>query len=266
MDPFVTIGVRAARKAGDYIVRYIDRLESVRVGRKEQNDFVTEVDQGAERIIVEEILRAYPSHAVLGEEYGMQNNEEGDSEYVWIIDPLDGTTNFIHGFPVFAVSIALQQNGRTIAAIVYDPTRQELFTAARGKGAFLDRRRIRVSKHGALKHALIGTGFPFRKGQDIDQYMAMFRSVMEKTSGIRRPGAAALDLAWLAAGRIDGFWEMGLKPWDLAAGCLLIEEAGGMVTDFSGNGDYLDSGDVVAGGMKVHSALLQELRQTGVVD
>lgn len=264
MDPFVTIGTRAARKAGDYIVRHIDRLDSVRVGRKEQNDFVTEVDQAAERIIVEEILRAYPDHAVLGEEFGEQNNEDGDKEYMWIIDPLDGTTNFIHGFPVFAVSIALQQNGRTIAAVIYDPSRDELFTAARGKGAFLDRRRIRATSHPALKHALIGTGFPFRKGQDVDKYLAMFRAVMEKTSGIRRPGSAALDLAWLAAGRVDGFWEMGLKPWDIAAGCLIIEEAGGMVTDFAGDGNYLESGDVVAGGMKVHSALLQELRQAGL--
>jgi len=256
MHGMLNIAIRAARSAGNLIARYADRTDSLQVTRKGWNDFVSEVDQAAEQEIIRIIHRAYPSHALLAEESGAA----GESEFVWIIDPLDGTTNFLHGFPVFAVSIAVQHRGETRYAVVYDPLRNELFTAARGTGATLNDRRIRVTRRASLNGSLLGTGFPFRRSGLLDDYLAMFRALFIETSGVRRAGSAALDLAYVAAGRLDGFWEIGLKPWDIAAGDLLIREAGGIVTDFAGHHEVLSSGNVVAGGAKVHEAILRTLR------
>lgn len=253
--PMLNIGIRAARRAGDLISRSMNRLHQLEVRSKDRNDFVTEVDLRAEKEIIETIRMSYPAHGFLAEESGRSGNDE----YVWIIDPLDGTTNFIHGFPQFAVSLALQVRGRMECAVVYDPTRQELFTAARGHGAMLDDRRIRVSKQVGLEGALIGTGFPYRSNlQWLEAYMAMLREMTQQAAGIRRPGSAALDLAYVAAGRLDGFWEFGLAPWDTAAGTLLITEAGGLVGTFTG-GEYDQQGHIVAGSPKCYTALLEVL-------
>ncbi|MGD8510633.1 MAG: inositol monophosphatase family protein [Gammaproteobacteria bacterium] len=252
MQPLLNIGVRAARRAGDIIVRNINRLDSIKISSKGRNDFVSEVDRQAEADIIATVRRSYPDHAFLAEETGRQ----GDSEFVWIIDPLDGTTNFLHGFPVFAVSLALSHRGRMEHGVVYDPMRQELFTASRGEGAQLDGRKIRVSAQRNVDSALIGTGFPFRgKESWLEVYLPMLRAVIASTAGVRRPGAASLDLAYVAAGRLDGFWELGLQPWDMAAGSLLIQEAGGHVTDLSGGGDFLERGDILAGNARIHQAL-----------
>jgi myo-inositol-1(or 4)-monophosphatase len=247
--------VKAARRAGSIINRASQNIDALAVSRKSFNDFVSEVDRASEQAIVQILREAYPDHAILAEEGGAS----GDSEFLWIIDPLDGTTNFLHGFPQYAISIALQHKGVLSQAVVYDPCRNELFTASRGSGAFLNDRRIRVTKRDKLQDSLIGTGFPFRDFQHLDTYLAMFRELLTKTSGLRRPGAAALDLAYVAAGRFDGFWEIGLSPWDIAAGCLLITEAGGLVGDFNGEDQYLKSGNVVAGNPKVFAQLLQTL-------
>ncbi|UCC14133.1 MAG: inositol monophosphatase [Gammaproteobacteria bacterium] len=252
MHPLLNIGIRAARRAGDIIIRNINRLDSIKVSTKGRNDFVSEVDRQAEADIIETIRRSYPEHAFLAEERG----SEGSSEFVWIIDPLDGTTNYLHGFPVFAVSIAVAYRDRLEHAVVYDPMRQELFTASRGVGAQLDGRRIRVSGQRNLDSALIGTGFPFRgKETWLDTYMPMLKAVIASTAGVRRPGAASLDLASVAAGRLDGFWELGLQPWDMAAGSLLIQEAGGIVTSLSGADDYLRCGQILTGNARIHDAL-----------
>ncbi|HSD42213.1 MAG TPA: inositol monophosphatase family protein [Burkholderiales bacterium] len=256
MHPMLNIAVKAARRAGSVINRAARDLEGVTVTRKRQNDFVTEVDHEAEAAIIEVLRRAYPGHAILAEESGAH----GISEYEWIIDPLDGTTNFIHGFPQYAVSIALRHRGVLEQAVVYDPGRNELFTATRGRGAFLNDRRIRVSKRAKLAEALIGTGFPFRDLQHLDEYMAAFKLVTRETAGIRRAGAAALDLAYVAAGRLDGFWEIGLAAWDMAAGALLILEAGGLVSDFDGESNYLDRGSIVCGAPKVFVPLLHTVQ------
>lgn len=247
--------VKAARRAGAIISRASLDIDLLNVRSKRENDFVSEVDHAAEQAIIETLLAAYPKHAILAEESGVT----GESEYQWVIDPLDGTTNFLHGFPQYAVSIALMHKGQLAHAVVYDPTRNELFTASRGRGAFLNERRIRVSKRDKLKSALIGTGFPFRDFTHLDAYMGMFRDLTQNTAGLRRPGSAALDLAWVAAGRTDGFFEIGLNVWDIAAGCLLILEAGGLVSDFAGEEGYLQSGHVVAGTPKVFAQLLQAL-------
>ncbi len=247
--------VKAARRAGAIINRASLDLDLLTVRSKRENDFVSEIDHAAEQAIIETLLTAYPKHAILAEESGVT----GESEYQWVIDPLDGTTNFLHGFPQYAVSIALLHRGQLTQAVVYDPTRNELFTASRGRGAFLNDRRIRVSKRDRLKSALIGTGFPFRDFTHLDAYMGMFRDLTQKTAGLRRPGSAALDLAWVAAGRTDGFFELGLNLWDIAAGCLLILEAGGLVGDLEGEEGYLQSGHVVAGNPKVFAQLLQAL-------
>ncbi|MDE2338864.1 MAG: inositol monophosphatase [Gammaproteobacteria bacterium] len=249
----LNIAVRAARRAGEVIVRSMNNLESLTVTAKARNDFVSEVDRAAEAQIVEVIRRHYPHHAILAEESGAH----GDHEVRWIIDPLDGTTNFLHGFPVFAVSIACEQSGRLEHAVVYDPMRQELFTASRGGGAHLDNRRIRVSKQRTLEGALLGTGFPFRANDRyLDAYFSMLKAATQVAAGIRRPGAAALDLAYVAAGRIDGFWEFGLAPWDTAAGTLLVQEAGGHIGTPGGE-PYQQGGHVVAGNPKVYAALLE---------
>jgi myo-inositol-1(or 4)-monophosphatase len=255
MQALLNIAVRAARRAADVIVRSLNRLDSLAVTSKGRNDFVTEIDRTAEAEIIQIIRRAYPDHAFLGEESGAM----GDSPFQWIIDPLDGTTNFLHGFPQFSVSIALSIRGRIEHGVIYDPMRQEVFTASRGEGAQLENRRIRVTQQRGLEGALIGTGFPYRANTEhIDAYMAMLRDVMLSTAGVRRPGSAALDLAYVASGRTDGFFEIGLGPWDTAAGSLLIEEAGGIVSTLCG-GDYRQGGNIVAGTPRVHAALLQLL-------
>ncbi|MGD0490658.1 MAG: inositol monophosphatase family protein [Steroidobacteraceae bacterium] len=255
MQPLLNIGVRAARRAGDLIVRSMSRLDSLKIDTKGRNDFVTDIDRQAEADIIATIRRAHPDHAFLAEESG----RTGESEYVWIIDPLDGTTNFLHGFPTFAVSIAVEHRGRLQHAVVYDPMRQELFTASRGDGAQLDGKKIRVSSQRALEGALIGTGFPYRMAAaHIDDYLAILKAVMNVAAGVRRPGAASLDLAYVAAGRVDGFWEFGLAPWDTAAGTLLIQEAGGRVGTPTGN-EYSLGPNIVAGNPKVYQELLDAL-------
>jgi myo-inositol-1(or 4)-monophosphatase len=253
--------VKAARKAGSIINRASLDLDLVRVSSKGRSDFVTEVDRAAEQAIIATLKTAYPNHSILAEESGA-SGPEGDVDYLWIIDPLDGTTNFIHGFPQYAVSIGLKHRGHITQAVVYDPTRNELFTATRGRGAFLNDRRLRASKRDQLQDCLIGTGFPFRKLDDLDQYVEVFTRVTKGTAGVRRAGAASLDLAYVAAGRLDGFWEFGLSPWDIAAGSLLIIEAGGLIGDLYGNDDYLQTGDVVCGAPKIFPKLLALMRET----
>ncbi len=243
MQPMLNIAVRAARAAGNIIIRQFDRAQDLPATEKSKNDYVTEVDKQAEAVIIDTLLKAYPKHAILAEESGTR----GNSEYVWIIDPLDGTTNFMHGFPHFAVSIALQHKGKLQQAVIYDPLRQELFTTSRGDGAYLNDRRIRVSKRKNLDGALLGTGFPFGESANIDRFLETCRTLMPVTAGIRRAGAATLDLAYVACGRLDGFWEFGLKPWDIAAGALLIEEAGGVVCSIDTDKEYLTSGNIVSG-------------------
>jgi myo-inositol-1(or 4)-monophosphatase len=256
MHPTLNIAVKAARRAGQIINRASLDLERLQVGVKQQSDYVTEVDRAAEAAIIETIREAYPKHAILAEETGSSGEENG-SEYQWIIDPLDGTTNFIHGFPQYAVSIGLAHKGVMNQAVVYDPTRNELFTAGKGAGAYLNDKRIRVSKRAKLAEALIGTGFPYRMFDHADAYTAIFRELTQKTAGLRRPGSAALDLAYVACGRTDGFWEFGLSPWDMAAGTLLVTEAGGLVSDLAGETSYLATGNVVAGTPKIFGQLLQ---------
>jgi len=259
MHPMINIAVKAARRAASVITRASFEVEQIRVTHKGHNDFVTEVDQAAEQAIVDVLRQAYPDHAILAEESGASSNLHKDSEYVWIIDPLDGTTNFIHGFPQYAVSIGLQHRGQITQAVVYDPTRNELFTASKGAGAFLNDKRIRVTKRDKLADALIGTGFPYSDLSGLDEYVKMFSLMTQKSAGLRRPGAAALDLAYVAAGRLDGFFEKNLKPWDIAAGTLLITEAGGIVGDFHGEADYLYKGNVIAGSPKIFSQMLNVL-------
>ncbi len=254
----LNIAVRAARNAGEIIVRHSNRIDELTVASKDRNDFVSEVDRQAEDEIIAVIRKAYPDHAILAEESGQRHGKDGD--FLWIIDPLDGTTNFLHGMPQFAVSIALQHKGRLEQGVIYDPMRQELFTASRGSGAFLDNRRIRVSKQVGLNGALLGTGFPYKDQAHLETYLAMFKALIVDSAGIRRPGSAALDLAYVAAGRFDGFWEIGLKPWDMAAGILLVREAGGLVGDFAGGHDYLTTGNVVAAAPKLFPAMLREIR------
>ncbi|MCC5794529.1 MAG: inositol monophosphatase [Chromatiales bacterium] len=257
MQALLNTAIQAARKGGDLAIREFSRIDRLDVRSKARNEFVTQVDLAAEQQIIETIRRRYPDHAFLGEESGLS----GQGDHVWIIDPLDGTTNFIHGFPVFSVSIALKVRGTLEAGVIYDPCRQELFTGIRGSGAQLDGRRIRVSRQVSVEGALIGTGFPYRSNLRWGKpYLAMLGSVMQEAAGIRRPGSAALDLAYVAAGRLDGFWEFGLSTWDIAAGALMIQEAGGLVSDLVPGDPWLDSGNLVAGTPKVHDALLKMLR------
>ena len=258
MHPMLNIAIRAARSAGNIIMRYADRVDTLSIAEKQRNDFVSEVDRMAEQEIIKVLRKAYPSHGILAEESGAREGK--DDEYQWVIDPLDGTTNFLYGFPQYAVSIALRHNGRLDQGVVYDPVRQELFTASKGAGAQLNNRRVRVTSRKGLDGALLGTGFPFREQQYLDAYLGTFRALFPDTAGIRRAGSAALDLAYVACGRLDGFWEIGLSEWDMAAGALLIREAGGIVTDFAGGEDYMTSGNVVAGNPKVHSAVLQAIQ------
>ena len=258
--PMLNVAVKAARAAGAIINRAALDVEAVRVSQKQVNDFVTEVDHASEQAIIETLLGAYPQHGIWAEESGRQHGR-ADADHVWVIDPLDGTTNFIHGFPVYCISIALLVKGRVEQAVIYDPTRNDLFTATRGRGAYLNDRRIRVSKRTQLKDSLISTGFPFRPGDNFNVYLRMMADVMQRTAGLRRPGAAALDLAYVAAGWSDGFFETGLSPWDVAGGSLLVTEAGGLVGNFTGEADFLEQRECVAGNPKVYAQLVSLLRK-----
>lgn len=252
MHALLNVAVMAARRAGAVLGRNFNKRDKLKVEKKGHNDFVSSADLAAERAIIDVIHKHYPEHAILAEESGIQ----GESDHVWIIDPLDGTTNYLHGFPVFAVSIAVQINGRLEHAVVYDPMREELFTASRGEGAVLDNHKIRVSGNKDLERALIGTGFPFRQAdEELGPYLKMLGKVIKNTSGVRRPGAAALDLCSVACGRLDAFWETGLQPWDLAAGTLIIREAGGIVSALDGAENHLDSGHVLTGTPRIYKAL-----------
>ena len=255
LHPMLNVAIKAARAAGAIINRAALDIESVRVSQKQANDFVTEVDHASEQAVIETLLTAYPGHGIWAEESGRTQGAK-DSEFVWIIDPLDGTTNFIHGFPVYCVSIALAVRGKVEQAVVYDPTRNDLFTATRGRGAFLNDRRIRVSKRTRLQECLVATGFPFRPGDDFNAYLLMMADVMQRTAGLRRPGAAALDLAYVAAGFSDGFFELGLSPWDVAAGSLLVTEAGGLVGNFTGDADFLEQRECMAANPRVYGQLV----------
>ena len=257
MHPLVNIGIRAARRAALVITRSMTRLDSLDIASKGRNDFVTDVDRQAEQEIIATIRHVYPDHGILAEESGASG--PSGAEYVWIIDPLDGTTNFLHAFPQFCVSIGVQYRGRMEHAVIYDPLRTELFTASRGGGAQLDDKRLRVSKSRGLEGALIGTGFPYRENMRwLDSYLGMLKAVALETAGIRRPGSAALDLAWVAAGRTDAFWELGLSPWDTAAGSLLVVEAGGRIGTLTG-AEYTLGGDIIAGSPKTYEALVELL-------
>ena len=255
MHPMLNIAVKAARRAGNIISRATRNLDIIAVREKAANDFVSEVDREAEQAIIRTLREAYPDHAILAEESGAS----GESEHQWIIDPLDGTTNFLHGFPQYAVAIALKHRGVVTQAVIYDPSRNDLFTATRGRGSYLNDQRLRVSKRANVKSSLLGTGFPFRQVEHIDAYLAVLRDMMKGATGVRRAGSAALDLAYVAAGRLDGFWEFGLSPWDIAAGALMITEAGGMVSDLAGESNYMETGNVVAGNPKVFVELLNAI-------
>ncbi|AOZ50138.1 inositol monophosphatase family protein [Chromobacterium vaccinii] len=257
MHPMLNVAVKAARRAGSVIQRASLNLDAIRVEKKKHNDFVTEVDRAAEDAIISVILEAYPKHAILAEESGAKG--VGSSEYEWIIDPIDGTTNFLHGHPQYAISIALAHKGQVQQAVVYDPNRNDLFTASRGVGAFLNDRRIRVSKRFMMNECVIGTGFPVSDQSYLDQYLGMLKDVIGKTAGVRREGAASLDLCNVACGRTEGFFELNLKPWDIAAGSLIVQEAGGIVTDPTGEQGWFESGDIVAGSPKVLAQLLHLL-------
>ncbi|MGH8670033.1 MAG: inositol monophosphatase family protein [Burkholderiales bacterium] len=257
MHPMLNIAVRAARRAGSLINRAALGGDALEVKTKRVNDYVTQVDRAAEEAIIEIVRKAYPEHGFLAEESGATG---GAAEYRWIIDPLDGTTNYIHGFPQYCVSIAVEQRGALAHAVVYDPVKNELFTASKGRGAFLNDRRMRVSKCTRLQDALVGTGFPFKEVDRLALYMRQLQRCMETCAGVRRAGAAALDLAYVACGRLDAFWELGLSHWDMAAGALLIQEAGGLVGGLSGENDFLDSGDIAASTPKLFPALLEALR------
>ena len=256
----LNVAIKAARAAGAIINRAALDVESVRVSQKQSNDFVTEVDQASENAIIETLLTAYPDHGILAEESGSTRGNP-DAEAIWIIDPLDGTTNFIHGFPVYCVSIALQVKGRLEQAVVYDPTRNDLFTATRGRGAFMNERRIRVGKRTRLQECLLSTGFPFRPEDDFNTYLRLMGDMMQRTAGLRRPGAAALDLAYVAAGFSDGFFELGLQPWDMAAGALLITEAGGLVGNFTGEADFLQHRECLAGNPRIYAQMVAVLQK-----
>ena len=260
MQPLLNIAIRAARQAGDLIVRRMNKLAEISVETKSRNDFVSEVDRQAEERIIDTLLKAYPDHGILAEESG---EIEGSSGYRWVIDPLDGTTNYLHGFPHFAVSIACQRNGRLEHGVIYDPLKQELFTASKGDGAALNNRRIRVSPIRSTQGALLGTGFPFRNPDQLDSFQRLFNSFFQRASDIRRAGSAALDLAYVASGRLDGFWETGLKSWDIAAGALIIREAGGIVGDFDGNENYLEKGEIIAGNPKLFADMLRTIQNAG---
>ncbi len=257
MQPITNIAIDAARKAGTIIARAVEHLDSIGITEKKHNDFVTDIDILAEKEIIDTIRKAHPSHQILAEESGLSGDNK---DHEWIIDPLDGTTNFIHGFPHFAVSIAFRAKGRLEVGVIFDPIRDELFVATRGDGARLNNKRLRVSSRRKMESSIIGTGFPFRHPQYLKTYLNIFEALFPQTAGVRRAGSAALDLAYVAAGRLDGFFEMSLQPWDMAAGVLLIKEAGGLVSDLHGEENYLENGNIVAGNPKVFKGLLQTIK------
>lgn len=256
MNPLANIAVRAAREAGKVLTRSFSRLDTLNVTLKGKNELVSEADRNAEQMIIQVIRASYPQHAILAEESG---KHAGD-DYQWIIDPLDGTTNYLHGFPHFSVSIAVKVKTRLEVGVIYDPIKEELYVASRGEGAMLNDRKIRVSNRSGIKGALLGTGIPYRDLSFTKNYMGMLQDLLQDSAGVRRPGSAALDFAYVAAGRLDGFWELGLKAWDIAAGALLVREAGGMVTDITGGERFLETGHVIAGGIKVHNAMLRIIK------
>lgn len=258
MHPMLNIAVRAARAAGNVIVRAFEQQDKIEVTSKGLNDFVTNVDKAAEEAIIEIISKAYPKHSIVSEECGAIEGE--DKDFQWVIDPLDGTTNFVKGIPHFAVSIALKVNGKLEQAVIFDPIRGELFTASRGAGAQLDGKRIRVSKAKDLSGTLLATGFPFKQKHQTTAYLAIFSDLFLQVSDMRRAGSAALDLAYIAAGRMEGFWEMGLKPWDTAAGQLIAKEAGAVISDFEGGDNFDKSGNIVVATPKVLGAILKTIR------
>jgi len=255
MQALLTIAVRAARKAGDFVIREANHISSI--SSKSQHDYVTNVDQAAEQLIIETILNSYPEHSFLAEESG----ESGESDYQWVIDPIDGTTNFIRKIPHWAISIACKHKGKTQIGVVYDPSKQELFTAVKGRGAQVDSKKMRVSNTKGLEHSLLATGFPFRDEQKLTEYLDVFARLFPHCSDMRRAGSAALDLAYVAAGRFDGFWEYGLSPWDTAAGVLLVEESGGLVADMQGNPNYEQKGSIVAANPKAFKEILRIINQ-----
>lgn len=257
MHPMLNTAIQAARAAGHIILRYANQVDSISVESKSRNDFVTEIDREAEKEIIYKLKRAYPDHSFLGEESGTTG--EKDAKHQWIIDPLDGTTNYLYGIPHYAISIALKVDDVLDQAVVYDPLKEELFTASRGNGAQLNNHKIRVSARRTMSNALIATGIPFRPEHDLEQWLNEIKKVQPETAGIRRAGVASLDLAYVAAGRFDGFWEHDLKAWDIAAGVLLIQEAGGLVSDLQGNNDFWESGNVMAGNPRVHAELAKLL-------
>ena len=259
MHPALNIMIKAARRASQKINRATNNLEHLKITTKQQNDYVTEVDKAAEVAIIEVLQEAYPDYGILAEESAPTISDENRRDYQWIIDPLDGTTNFIHGFPQYAVSIALAYKGQVQQALVYDVISNEMFTASKGGGAFLNERRIRVSGRIRLEDALIGTGLPFRAFDHVDTFLAVFKEFTQRSSGVRRAGSAALDLAYVASGRLDGFWEFGLMPWDMAAGCLLVSEAGGLVSDLAGGENYLTTGNLIAGSPKIFAQIMQTI-------
>lgn len=255
MQPMINVAVRAARSAGNIIVHHINRLDRINVEAKGENDFVSDVDRMAEDEIRASLKQAYPDHAVVGEERGGAE----DADYVWVVDPLDGTLNYLRGVPHFAVSIALKHRGALEAGVIYDPVRQELWTAKRGGGCTFEGRRMRIQPRPSIDNALLGTGFPLRLHAYHDAYLGMFGDVFRRAGDLRRSGSAALDLAYVACGRLDGFWEIGLKPWDMAAGALMIREAGGIVGDFAGGDGYLDTGNIIAGSHKLFADLVRTI-------
>ena len=258
MQPLLNIAIRAARSAGDFIVRKMNKLPELQIETKSPNDFVTEVDRQAEVRIIDTLLKAYPGHSILAEESGVI---EGSGDYRWIIDPLDGTTNYLHGFPHFAVSIACQRNGRLEHAVIYDPLKQELFTASKGDGATLNNRKIRVTNLKNTRGSLLGTGFPFKHRDQLDTFLKLFNEFFASASDIRRAGSASLDLAYVASGRLDGYWESGLQSWDVAAGALIVREAGGIIGDFNGDEHYLENGQIIAGNPKLYGDMLRKIQK-----
>ena len=260
LHPMLNVAIKAARAAGAIINRAALDVEAVRISQKQVNDFVTEVDHASEQAIIETLLTAYPDHGILAEESGSQHGNP-KADHIWIIDPLDGTTNFIHGFPVYCVSIALKVRGKLEQAVVYDPTRNDLFTATKGRGAFMNERRIRVSKRVRLDECLLSTGFPFRPEDDFNKYLRLMGDMMQRTAGLRRPGAAALDLAYVAAGFTDGFFEIGLQAWDMAAGALLVTEAGGLVGNFTGEANYLEHKECMAASPRIYAQMVPLLQK-----
>lgn len=254
--PVVNIAVQAARKAGQVITRALNRLDTVKVVDKDRFDYSTEVDKAAEAEIVKELKRAYPDHAIHGEESGLS----GKSRYTWVIDPLDGTSNFMRGLPHFSVSIALLEDGVPLHGVIYDPVRDELFTASKGAGAFLNDRRIRVGQRPSMEGALLCTGFPFRQRRRLSNQLRMVKVLLEQAEDLRRTGSAALDLSYVACGRLDGFFEYGLMPWDIAAGVLMVREAGGTCVDFEGGESYFENGNLIAANLKIAAQMVARIK------